>query len=271
MSQTALASKSVARDPFERLPVEIREIIITYLGSYRNFDRLCLASPTIRQDRRTSKLLVCSESLDVKFGSSSDGALIHAHMYLLISKEGISDKDMRLWRERSLPHPLFSTRPGLVFQMDALYHSMMDRFKLGSELVLKFVRMDRNRGNSSYLATASFGIQGELFPTTLKYAKNYKKGQVFGFLMSLKMREDSCLSEFSAAWDKIYQLEQQGMLPDHDQLKLPRLSPKGNNAQIFMKDLMDYVHSVKKFEADMEELCSWSEEKEGEEQVFTQC
>lgn len=140
MSESTPVAQTGIRDPFQHLTSEIREMVITYLDCYKDFDSLYLASPIMRKERRTSTLLLTSESLESKFGGTRDVAFIEAHMYMLLSKNVLSDKNYKLWKKRKLPHPLFSTQSDIVFRMNALYQRLMDYFNFGSEIVPWFIR-----------------------------------------------------------------------------------------------------------------------------------
>jgi hypothetical protein len=175
MSKTVPVSQPGIGDPFQHLASKIREMVITYLGSYENLDCLCLASPIIRKERQTSTLLLTSESLERKFGGSRNGAFVEAHMYLLLSKNGLSHKDFELWQRRKLPHPLFSTRSDMVFRMNALYHRLMDCFNFGPGLVPWFIQKLPSSVFACY-AAQTFGNKGERFLASLNDATDVKKG-----------------------------------------------------------------------------------------------
>ncbi|KAF9768877.1 hypothetical protein IL306_013771 [Fusarium sp. DS 682] len=259
MSRTALVSKSAARDPFERLPSEVREMLITYLGSYGNFDCLCLASPIINQDRRTSKLLTCSESLDLKFGDTHGGTLAHAYMRLFVSEEGISERNLKLFCDKKLPHPLFSRRPNLVFQIDLLYQRMIDCFNRGPEIVPEFIEK-YYAVSYTFMVERAFGGQGQTFPTSLKYMRGGKRGQVLRFLLLIDMMEETCMSHQITWMNNIEKPSEEQQNIGDFRVHLENAAER--NAWKFAGDILDEVSDVTKMEVEMK---GWQRRLPGEE------
>ncbi|KAF5532998.1 hypothetical protein FMEXI_12081 [Fusarium mexicanum] len=244
MSQGAPMSQGVG-DPFQHLASEIRVMIITYLDCYENFDSLCLASLVMRQERQTSTLLLTAESLERIFGDTDDGAFIEAHMYSLLSKDGLSDENFALWKKRKLPHPLFSSRPDIVFRMNALYHRLMDCFNFGPEIVPWFIKKLPYSVFSHYAASA-FGRNGERFPTSLHDATDVKKGQVFFFLLAVNMVGNPYICEYETTRRQYCEesMELKGQMIVVSKPKLPISTKEGDNARNFMQDLMCDAYRV---------------------------
>ncbi|CVL07324.1 uncharacterized protein FPRN_13737 [Fusarium proliferatum] len=244
MSQSELVSQGVG-DPFKHLASEIREMIDTYLDCYENFDSLCLASPIMRKERRTSTLLLTSEYLEQNFGGTHDGAFIEAHIYSLLSKDGLSDENFALWKKTKLPHPLFSSRQDIVFRMNALYHRLMDCFNFGPKIVPWFIKKLPYSVFAHY-AVAAFGRNGERFPMSLHDATDAKKGQVFFFLIAVNMAGNPYICEHEA-FRRQYCEQDMGLKGQEIvvcKTNFPISTKEGENARSFMQDLMSDAYRV---------------------------
>ncbi|KAG4257483.1 hypothetical protein FPRO06_12329 [Fusarium proliferatum] len=244
MSQSELVSQGVG-DPFKHLASEIREMIDTYLDCYENFDSLCLASPIMRKERRTSTLLLTSEYLEQNFGGTHDGAFIEAHIYSLLSKDGLSDENFALWKKTKLPHPLFSSRQDIVFRMNALYHRLMDCFNFGPKIVPWFIKKLPYSVFAHY-AAAAFGRNGERFPMSLHDATDAKKGQVFFFLIAVNMAGNPYICEHEA-FRRQYCEQDMGLKGQEIvvcKTNFPISTKEGENARSFMQDLMSDAYRV---------------------------
>ncbi|KAF5724899.1 hypothetical protein FMUND_456 [Fusarium mundagurra] len=247
MSQTAPASQGLG-DPFQHLASEIREMIVTYLDCYEDLDRLFLASPVMRKERRTSTLLLTAESIERMFGDTLDGALIEAHVYCLLSKDGLSDENFALWKKRKLPHPLFSSRRDIVFRMNALYHRLTDSFNFGPEIVPWFIQKLPYSVFADW-AAATFGRNGERFPTSLNDATDAKKGRVIFFLLAVDMAGNPYICEHEAARR---QYCEQSMELNGQQIvvckpNVPISTKQGDNARSFMQALLCHAYTVEMY------------------------
>ncbi|KAF5643841.1 hypothetical protein F52700_2713 [Fusarium sp. NRRL 52700] len=247
MSQIAHVSQGVG-DPFRNLASEIRELIITYLDCYANLDSLCIASPVMRKERQTSTLLLTAESLERMFGDADDGAFIEAHMYSLLSNDGLSDENFALWKKRKLPHPLFSSRRDIVFRMNALYHRLMESFNFGPEIVPWLIKKLPYSVYSHY-AAVTYGRNGERFPTSLIDATDVKKSQMFLFLLAVNMVAKPYICEYEAVRRQYCEqsMELKGQQIVICKPKIPVSTREGENARSFMQDLLCEACKVELF------------------------
>ncbi|KAF5592806.1 hypothetical protein FPCIR_5489 [Fusarium pseudocircinatum] len=206
---------------------------------------LCLASPVMRTERRTSTLLLTSEFLVQIFGGTHDGAFIEAHMYSLLSKDGLSDENFALWKKRQLLHPLFSNRQDIVFRMNALSHRLMDCFNFGPGIVPWFIKKLPYSVFAHYAAGA-FERNGERFPASLHDARDVKKGQVFFFLLAVNMAGSPYICEHEASRRQYCEqnmgLERQEIVVCKP--NFPISTKEGDNARSFMQDLMCDTYRV---------------------------
>lgn len=123
----------VVKDPFEKLPIELRECVISFLGDRTHFNNLCRASSIIYRQRKTDSLLVCWDKMHKRFGdwelfiaSSLIGFLRH---HVPTSSALTCKTDFSHCHSFGDYDPLFSSRQYLVFEVDALYTRMMIRLE----------------------------------------------------------------------------------------------------------------------------------------------
>ena len=148
---------SIAKDPFNKLPAELRLIIITSLGWRANFISLCEASPIFYRQRKTDSMLVAWDAMHKNFETSTGYyqgqtllryALQLANLLwycenkpqMVRSVSGISIRYIpkpipdeqhggrsisRDIMDFSIRDPLFTDRKYLIFEVNALWKRMM--------------------------------------------------------------------------------------------------------------------------------------------------
>ncbi|KAH7195830.1 hypothetical protein DER44DRAFT_751454 [Fusarium oxysporum] len=167
MSPSTITMKSVsAKDPFFRLPSNVREKIITSLDYYVWYNNLCKASVVMNHGRHTNKLTVCSDSIIGKFNFWNDRWNFRdAHVRCLLSDGHLSGINAVDYYNQTLIDPLFSTKPEIVYEMDALYGRLVDYLSLGPEIVRAFIGGHADR-YLTHRVVKAYGKHGERFPTT---------------------------------------------------------------------------------------------------------
>ncbi|KAH7237042.1 uncharacterized protein BKA55DRAFT_543677 [Fusarium redolens] len=143
----------------------------------------------MNHERRTNKLTACSDSILGKFDRRNFRA---AHMRLLLSDGRLSETNWENYYPRTLVDPLFSTKPEMVYEMDALYGRLVDYFSLGPEIVRAFIERHADSYITHSVAKA-YGKQGERFPTTYSFRKT-EQHHVMSFLILVDVMDVLALS-----------------------------------------------------------------------------
>ncbi|KAF5625439.1 hypothetical protein F25303_11339 [Fusarium sp. NRRL 25303] len=168
-----------AKDPFFRLPSNVREKIITNMDCYVWYDSLCIASVVMDHERHTNKLTICSDSILNKFDQLNDRwnslweprwRFKAAQMRCFLSDSPLSKEDLWGYCKFGLGDPLFSTKPEIVYEMEALHGRLGDYLKLGPEIVRAFVERHADEDLIHHIVKA-YGKHGERFPKTYPLTK----------------------------------------------------------------------------------------------------
>ncbi|KAF5640082.1 uncharacterized protein FTJAE_4629 [Fusarium tjaetaba] len=165
-----------AKDPFFRLPSNVRQKIITNMDRYEWYDSLCKASVVMNHERHTNKLTICSDSVFNKFDQLYDRYSYSsrwesrwrfkaAQVRCLLSDGHLSEDDWLGYWKFGLVNPLFSTKPEIVYDMEALHGRFGDYLSLGPEIVRTFIERHADECLTHHIVKA-YGKHGERFPTT---------------------------------------------------------------------------------------------------------
>lgn len=168
---TTIMKDISAKDPFCLLPSKVREKIITSLDFYLWYDMLCEASVVMNHERHTNKLTVCSDYILGKFDHWN--YLWHvqaAHLCCRLSDGHLSGQDADDYfngdyYKVKLADPLLSTKPEIVYEVDALYGRLGDYLSLGPEIVRAFIERHVDR-DVAHLIAKAYGWYGERYPKT---------------------------------------------------------------------------------------------------------
>ncbi|KAF5692740.1 hypothetical protein FDENT_2615 [Fusarium denticulatum] len=168
-----------AKDPFFRLPSNVREKIITNMDCYEWYDNLCKASVVMNHERHTNKLTICFDSIFHKFDQLSDRSnslwqpcwrFQMAQLRCCLSDGHLSEEDTWGYCEGGLAEPLFSTKPEIVYEIEALHGSLGEYLSLGPEIVRTFVERHADERLTHHIVKA-YGKHGERFPTAYPLSK----------------------------------------------------------------------------------------------------
>ncbi|KAH7220058.1 hypothetical protein BKA60DRAFT_570386 [Fusarium oxysporum] len=144
----------------------------------------------MNRERHTNKLTACSDSILGKFNRWN--FLLAAQVRCLLADGHLSQEDLEDYCERKLVDPLFSTKPEIVYEMDALYGRLVDYLSLGPEIVRAFIERHADRYLTHHIVKA-YGKRGERFPTT--YPLNAREhGHVTAFLILVDVMDVLALS-----------------------------------------------------------------------------
>ncbi|EXL99741.1 hypothetical protein NOF04DRAFT_5335 [Fusarium oxysporum II5] len=243
--------KSVsAKDPFFRLSSNVREKIITSLDYYVWYNNLCKASVVMNHGRHTNKLTVCSDSIIGKFNFWNDRWNFRgAHVRCLLSDGHLSGINAVDYYNQTLMDPLFSTKPEIVYEMDALYGRLVDYLSLGPEIVRAFIERHADR-YLTHRVVKAYGKHGERFPTT--YPLNAREHYHVQAEVEAVMREEQLRKWEEEQWRKVPQLSKVDVTDDF-----------WLRAYITTENLVDVTDRT-----DENELNEAGEKKEEEEWVF---
>ncbi|KAF5249402.1 hypothetical protein FANTH_5283 [Fusarium anthophilum] len=188
-----------AKDPFFRFPSIVREKIITSLDLDVCYDRLCEASVVMNHERHTNKLTICSDSILSKFDHRHNyGWHVRlAHLRCRLSNGHLSKEDWRDYNsgdiyQLKLADPLISTRPEIVYEIDALHGRLGDYLSLGPEIVRAFVERHIDQDLAHYIVKA-YGKYGERYPKVYPLTAS-EHGHVTAFLILVDMMDVLALS-----------------------------------------------------------------------------
>lgn len=168
---TTIMKDISAKDPFFLLPSKVREKIITSLDFYLCYDMLCEASVVMNHERHTNKLTVCSDYILGKFDHWNYSWHVQAaHLCCRLSDGHLSGQDVDDYfngdyYKVKLADPLLSTKPEIVYEVDALYGRLGDYLSLGPEIVRAFIERHVDRDVAHFIAKA-YGWYGERYPKT---------------------------------------------------------------------------------------------------------
>ncbi|CVK95777.1 uncharacterized protein FMAN_13709 [Fusarium mangiferae] len=181
-------------DPFGRLPLEIRETIISHLYFDSDFWYLIRASPVFWHQFQTSKLLRAWDTLRKELGYHMFRQVLLLVQYPKI-KESIPEhekEDVWMMPEIDLPDPLCTPQQHLIFEMYDRYQGMLNCFALGPELVPLYRGKypDVYNGMFSDYLVRYFGEHGENLPAVMPPIDMVGMGfRIFYFLLAIEMME----------------------------------------------------------------------------------
>ena len=106
-------------DPFDELPVELRETIFEHMDSRESLSRICRASPSMFQQSRMSKPLILWTMLQKEL----PGDLFQDALAIITFPTQASDidKHIQAWGSKSLPDRLSDHPETDVFALNSLY------------------------------------------------------------------------------------------------------------------------------------------------------
>ncbi|KAF5724898.1 hypothetical protein FMUND_455 [Fusarium mundagurra] len=187
-------------DPFGRLPLEIRETIISHLYTDHDFWYLIRASPVFWRQFQTSKLLRAWDTLQKELGCHMFRQVLLLVQYPKIEEPISQDEEMDVWMMPGiyLRDPLCTPQQHLIFEMYDRYQAMLNCFALGPELVPLYRSKypDVCRGKFSDYLVKYFGEQGENLPPVMPPMNMVGMGyRIFYLLLAIEMMEQ-CPSAF---------------------------------------------------------------------------
>ncbi|RKL44326.1 hypothetical protein BFJ72_g4059 [Fusarium proliferatum] len=181
-------------DPFGRLPLEIRETIISHLYTDYDFWYLVRASPVFWHHFQTSKLLRAWDTLQKELDYHMFQQLLLLVQYPEI-EEPIPEhekEDVWMMPEIYFPDPLCTPQQHLIFEMYDRYQRMLNCFALGPELVPLYKNKypDACGGEFSDYLVKYLGEHGENLPTVMPPIDQVGMGfRIFYFLLAIEMME----------------------------------------------------------------------------------
>ncbi|KAF4956992.1 hypothetical protein FGADI_3404 [Fusarium gaditjirri] len=184
-------------DPFGRLPLEIREKMISNIESKDVFWYLRRASPVFWRQSQTSKLLKAWDTLQKELDHHLFRQVLVLVKYPKIEEPIPEDEHFVLMPDTFYQDPLFTPQQHLIFKMYDRYQAMLKCFALGPVLVPLY----RDRypdvclGRLSDFLVKSFGENGEHLPIAMPSIKNGIAYRIFYFLLAIDMIEQ-CPSAF---------------------------------------------------------------------------
>ncbi|RKL43882.1 hypothetical protein BFJ70_g4195 [Fusarium oxysporum] len=189
-------------DPFGRLPLEIREMIISNFDISPDMWFICRASPVFWHQLHTSKLLKTWHTLRKELGYE-----MLAHVLMLVQYPKIEEPIPKYIEMdgQGMPNvyfrdPLFTPQQHLIFEMHDRYQGMLNCFALGPELVPLYRDKypDACLGKFSDYLAKSFGEHGEQLPTVMLPVESRMSYRLFYLLLAIEMM-DQCPSAFVTA------------------------------------------------------------------------
>ncbi|PNP80988.1 hypothetical protein FNYG_05455 [Fusarium nygamai] len=264
-------------DPFGRLPLEIREMIISNLESKEVFWCLCQASPVFWRTSQTSKLLKAWDTLQKDLGYH-----LFSQVLILVKFPKIEEPIRPYEHPHIMPDifyqdPLFTPQQHLIFEMYDRYQAMLNCFALGPTLVPLYRNKYPNvcLGRLSDFLVKSFGENGEQLPIVMPLIKNDGIGRrIIYFLLAIDLIEQ-CPSAFVTSpgeppEQRSIKEERSFMLVDHWLFMIPGMV-SGDFERFFglpeRSEIAEYVDDFWELEEEEEE----EEQREAEEMVFIQC
>ncbi|KAF5625775.1 hypothetical protein F25303_11245 [Fusarium sp. NRRL 25303] len=220
-------------DPFESLPLEIREMIISNLYVIHDFWYLIRASPVFWRQFQTSKLLRAWDTLRKELGYHMFRQVLLLVQYPKIEEPipEYEETDVRVVPGIYLRDPLCTPQQHLIFEMYNRYQAMLNCFALGPKLVLLYSDKytDVRGGQFSDYLVRSYGEHGENLPTVMPPIEPGIGYRILYFLLAIEMMEQ-CSSAFVRSREEFpkqrsIQEERSLRLVDHWVIDLPNTVP----------------------------------------------
>ncbi|KAF5692739.1 hypothetical protein FDENT_2614 [Fusarium denticulatum] len=261
-------------DPFGRLPLEIREMIISNLESNEVFWCLRQASPVFWRQSQTSKLLKAWDTLQKDLGYRLFSQVLLLVKYPKIEEPILEDEHPYLLPDTFYRDPLFTPHQYLIFEMYDKYQAMLNCFALGPALVPLY----RDKYPDLYLGrlrdflARSFGENGEQLPIVMPPIKCEGIGRrIVYFLLAIDLIEQ-CPSAFVSSpgeppKQRSIKEERSFMLVDHWLFMIPGLAGDFERFCGY-PERSEIAEDVDDFWEQEEEE---EQQREAEEMVFIQC
>ncbi|KAF5679681.1 hypothetical protein FCIRC_6060 [Fusarium circinatum] len=258
-------------DPFGRLPLEIREMIISDLESKQVFWNLRRASPVFWRQSQLSKLLKAWDTLQ-KLGYHLFSQVLLLMKYPKIGGPILEYEHPHIMPDDFLRDPLFTPQQHLILEMYDRYQNMLNCFALGPALVPLYRGKypDVCRGRLSDFLVKSFGENGEHLPIMMPPIKYEVACRIVYFLLAIDLIEQ-CPAAFATSpgeppKQRSLKEERSFSLVDHWLFMIPGLV-EGDFERFW--DLPERSPRVRYVDDCWEQ--EEEEQREAEEMVFIQC
>ncbi|KAI1034172.1 hypothetical protein LB503_012545 [Fusarium chuoi] len=263
-------------DPFDRLPLEIREMMISNLESKEVFWNLRRASPVFWRQSQASKLLKAWDTLQKELDHHLFSQVLMLVKYPNIEGPILEDEHPQLMPDIICQDPFFTPQQHLIFEMYDRYQGMLSCFALGPALVPLYRDKypDVCLGRFSDFLARSFGKTGEQLPTVMPPIEFGIAYRIVYFLLAIDMIEQ-CPSAFVTSpgeppKQRSLKEERSFRLVDHWLFMIPGMI-KGDFERFYglpeRSEIAQYVDDSWEHEEEEEE----EEQREAEEMVFIQC
>ncbi|KAF5558742.1 hypothetical protein FPHYL_7333 [Fusarium phyllophilum] len=262
-------------DPFGRLPLEIREMIISNLESKEVFWCLRQASPVFWLTSQTSKLLKAWDTLQKELGYHQFSQVLLLVKYPKMEEPISQYEHPFIMPDIFLQDPLFTPEQPLIFEMYDRHQAMLNCFALGPALVPLYRDKypDLCLGRLSDFLAKSFGENGERLPIVMPPIKNDGIGRrIIYFLLAIDLIEQ-CPSAFVTSpgeppKQRSIKEERSFMLVDHWLFMIPGIVSGDYERFWGLPERSEIAEDVDDFWEQEEEE---EEQREAEEMVFIQC
>ncbi|CZR44608.1 uncharacterized protein FPRO_14361 [Fusarium proliferatum ET1] len=265
-------------NPFGRLPLEIREMMISNLESKEVFWNLRRASPVFWRQSQTSKLLQAWDTLQKELDHHLFSQVLMLVKYPKIEGPILEDEHPFLMPDIFCQDPLFTPQQHLIFEMYDRYQGMLNCFALGPALVPLYRDKypDVCLGRFSDFLARSFGETGEQLPTVMPPIEDGIASRIVYFLLAIDMIEQ-CPSAFVTSpgeppKQRSLKEERSFKLVDHWLFMIPGMIEGDFERFLGLPERPEIAQYVEDFlEQEDEEEEEEEEQREAEEMVFIQC